>query len=88
MQNIPEKGPIPIGIYTIGTAFDDPGGKGPCVFRLIPDPSNEMFGRSGFMIHGDNIAHNYSASEGCIVQGPQVRRLIANSNDDMLEVIA
>ena len=38
---------------------------GPDVIRLAPDEENEMHGRAGFLIHGDNVLHD--ASQGCIV---------------------
>ena len=34
---------------------------------LIPSPTNEMFGRSEFLIHGDSLEHPGAASEGCII---------------------
>ena len=52
-QDVHDVGPLPCGTYTIGQPFTDPE-KGPLVFSLIPSPNDEMFGRSGFLIHGDN----------------------------------
>ena len=40
MQNVPDVGPIPVGMYTIGPFRSDPE-KGPLVCDLIPDPANE-----------------------------------------------
>lgn len=59
---------------------------GPNVIRLIPDPGNEMFGRAGFLIHGDNSTG--TASEGCIVMPPATRQQIMDSNDHVIEVTA
>lgn len=59
---------------------------GPYIFRLTPDPSNEMFGRSGFLIHGDSIAAPGTASKGCIIMGPAIRSQIRPSQDDGLTV--
>lgn len=87
VANVPRVGPIPPGQYTIGPAYHDPE-KGPCVMRLTPDPSNEMFGRSGFLCHGDNVAANHTASEGCIVSGPSVRNIISASDDKDLVVVS
>ena len=86
-QDVQQHGPIPQGHYTIGPSFKDPH-KGPIVMHLIPDPANQMFGRSGFLIHGDAIADPGSASEGCIILGPAMRTKIAASPDRTLEVIA
>ena len=48
--------------------------------RLTPDPSNEMYGRTSFLIHGDTGAHNHGASEGCIIFNLCVRQQIATSS--------
>jgi hypothetical protein len=80
-------GPIPAGQWTIGAFFDDPGGKGPMVCHLTACKGTETFGRTGFMIHGDNTQANHSASEGCIVLSRPLREQIAASGDSSLEVI-
>lgn len=79
-------GPIPQGEWTIGAFFDDPGGKGPIVCDLTPLPETLTFGRSGFMIHGDNSQGNHSASHGCIILGRKYREMIAASGDNTLVV--
>jgi hypothetical protein len=53
---------------------------------LTPDPSNEMFGRSAFFIHGDNPQLNHTASDGCIILIRPLRADISNSGDDDLIV--
>jgi hypothetical protein len=78
-------GPIPRGIYTIGAEFTDPE-KGPLVMHLLPAPQNTMFGRSGFLIHGDNAQRNRSASEGCIILDHPFRQQISDSQDRQLIV--
>ena len=80
-------GPIPQGWWTIGAFFDDPGDKGPIVAHLTPDAGTDTFGRSGFMIHGDNAAANHSASEGCIILARPLREAIRDSGDARLTVI-
>jgi hypothetical protein len=82
MQNVPNQGPIPQGQWRIGPAHRDPH-KGPVVMRLTP-VGHSTFGRSGFLIHGNNTANN--ASEGCIILGPALRRQIAHSGDNVLTV--
>lgn len=64
-------GPIPIGRWSIGAPFDHPS-KGPRVFRLEARPETETYGRSGFLVHGDNASGN--ASSGCIILGPSQRQ--------------
>ncbi len=86
-ENISGKGPIPTGFYEIEKpAFHD-SEKGPLVMRLIPDSDNEMYGRSGFMIHGDSIAAPGTASEGCIIMSHEARQTIADSEDCDLEIV-
>ena len=84
-QNLQTVGPVPQGSYIIGDAYDDPK-LGPCVMHLDADADTEVFGRSAFRIHGDNARHD--ASHGCVILGPSIRQLIADSDDADFEVIA
>lgn len=68
-------GPLPPGEYHVGPAFFHHR-LGPTAFRLRPMPGNVMFGRSGFMIHGDNRKGDYSASRGCIILNRGDRELV------------
>lgn len=86
MQDVPDVGPIPQGEYSIGDSYDDIGGLGPCVMHLDPLPGTDTFGRSLFRIHGDNSEHD--ASHGCVVLPPNIRHLIADSDDRILGVVA
>lgn len=95
MQDEPNLGPIPRGTYTIelitdgdGNACDYEGKKKP-VMRLVPDASNDMFGRAGFLIHGDSISHPGTASHGCVIEAHNVRQLIADGldQDNQLTVV-
>lgn len=86
-QDIPDVGPCPQGIWTIGGFFNDPGNKGPIVCHLSPQAETVTFGRSGFMIHGDNSEADQTASEGCIILARPLRLAIMNSPDTVLEVI-
>lgn len=65
-------GPVCRGLYTFG-APENSLEHGPLALALIPDPSNEMFGRSGFMCHGDSVLRPGFASRGCIIipRGPR-----------------
>jgi hypothetical protein len=83
-QRIHNTGPIPQGRYKIGPSHDHPH-LGPCVMNLEPEPGTDTFGRSAFRVHGDNARHD--ASEGCIILGPSIRKLIAASGDHELEVL-
>lgn len=76
-------GPIPAGNWQIGTAFHHPH-LGPCVMHLSAE--GDVFGRTGFFIHGDNREANHTASHGCIILGPHLRHLISESGDRMLSV--
>lgn len=85
--NVHDVGPLPVGKYKIGAPYDD-AQVGVFALPLTPDPSNEMFGRSLFRIHGDNKAMNHTASHGCIILPRAVRNDISNSGDDDLVVEA
>ena len=87
MEHLHNVGPIPVGFYTIGEAFDG-SSHGPCVMRLTPDANNQMFGRDGFLIHGDLISNPGNASQGCIIMPKFVREAISTSDDKRLEVKA
>jgi hypothetical protein len=87
MQAVPNIGPLPCGSYIIGEPEDSPR-TGPYTLPLISDPANEMFGRSLFRIHGDNIAAPGTASDGCIVVNQPYRTQIWESGDHQLSVVA
>ena len=87
MESVHNIGPIPRGKWDIGDFFDDEEGKGPVVANLEPRDGTETFGRSEFMIHGDNQAANDTASEGCIVAPRFVRAAMRVSPVKLLTVL-
>jgi len=85
-QNVKDEGPIPVGLYGIGNVDSE---KGDLTIHLVPHPENDMQGRSGFLMHGDNHLMNHTGSEGCIVAPRLARIEVANySNTGTLKVIA
>ena len=84
LQAEPNVGPLPVGKYTIGAPHDTPT-HGPYVLRLEPDPENDMLGRAGFLIHGDNATS--TASHGCIILPRAIRTQIWASGDRALVVV-
>jgi hypothetical protein len=86
-QYIADVGPIPQGNYTIGPPHDTPE-HGPYVLSLTPAATNKMNGRSGFLMHGDSVAHPGSASEGCIIMPLKIRQQVWTSGDSELQVVA
>jgi hypothetical protein len=86
--DIPNVGPLPRGGYTISGLEQSPN-TGPDTLILIPDPDNEMFGRSLFRIHGDDIHEpgQHCASDGCIVADHDARMIMWHSDDKRLEVV-
>ena len=74
-DHLRSKGPLPKGRYKI-VEHEHPRFARPAL-RLDPEPENEMHGRSGFWIHGDNKKRNRTASSGCIVTTYHERVLIA-----------
>ncbi|WP_414719690.1 tlde1 domain-containing protein [Tsuneonella suprasediminis] len=89
-DHLRSRGPLPKGRYTIvkrhHSRFASPA------FFLEPAEENQMYGRSGFWVHGDNAKRNRSASTGCIVTSWVERtvldRTIKNSGCRTLRVIA
>lgn len=82
----PDAGPIPQGFYDIGPRFNykkdaaHPHGTGPDSIRLTPDKGNQMFGRDGFLMHGDNSKHDHSASLGCVIAPDSVRKEVSTTS--------
>ncbi len=91
-ESIKDLGPIPCGLYSIGAPEcvppDPAGPHGPFILPLTPDPTNAMFGRSGFLIHGDSIESPGFASRGCMIFSRLIRETVAASGDFALTVIA
>lgn len=85
-ESLVNKGPLPRGKYLIvGQPFTHPTA-GRFTLRLQPSVSNNMFGRAGFLIHGDSIREPGTASNGCIVAAPDKRKIIWESGDKELIV--
>jgi len=79
--NLQDKGPLPTGIYYItGVKHKSDGAKTDYTIVLTPDPSNKMYGRHSFQIHGGFGRSNQTASEGCIIlEDSTLRTKIANA---------
>jgi Tlde1 domain len=84
METLHNQGPIPRGTYTIGQAHDTRD-HGPHVMSLTPRAGQNMHGRAGFLIHGDNVRHD--ASTGCIILPREIRNVISGSTDRELQVV-
>lgn len=84
-QDKHDEGPIPIGNYTIQAPVDTEK-HGPFVLWLTPDHVNQMYGRSGFGIHGDSKVEPGTASNGCIIMSKWIREKVWNSGDRKLVV--
>jgi hypothetical protein len=81
------EGPIPTGSWGIGQPIDS-AATGPFSLPLTPGAETNTFGRSGFLIHGDNPQGNHSASHGCIVAARTLREQIDADPDRLLNVVA
>lgn len=86
-------GPLPRGKYIIGKAFHHPK-LGKLTMVLTPFPENEMYGRSEMCVHGyskDNpktqVNETLLSSHGCVVTEYEIRKMIDESDDKILEVI-
>ena len=83
-SNIEMVGPLPAGTYVIENVYDDSRrGNHTCVLR--PHPDNKMYGRSGFLIHGDTLSESHNASDGCIITTFAVRSMFMAQ--DIIEVV-
>ena len=71
----PNRGPIPRGRWMMGKPYNS-ARVGPLCIPLLPAAETSTFGRSAFLIHGDNAAGD--ASEGCIVAPRPLRHLLAS----------
>lgn len=87
MENVKGIGPLPVGWYTFQPPADDPV-VGVYAMRLIPDTSNEMFGRNSFFEHGDSVEHPGLASHGCVVMPHPIREQTWESGDHRLQVVS
>lgn len=87
-QQVPDVGPIPQGNWKIVSLTIPNTPHGPYVLRLEPAPGTKLFGRDGFLIHGDSIQHPGEASEGCIIMPRAIRETLWQSGDKDLLVVA
>lgn len=78
-------GPIPRGLWSIGTFFDHPH-LGPIVAHLSP-VDHDAHGRTAFFLHGDNSAMNHTASDGCVILARPLREAIRDSADTSFMVV-
>jgi len=85
-QHVKDVGPLPNGMYDIGEPEQHPR-LGAYAIPLTPYPDNEMYGRGGFFIHGDNQHMNQSASDGCIILPYSVRVVLGAGTDKLLQVV-
>jgi hypothetical protein len=83
-QSIQNVGPLPRNMYAVSAPFDS-GSHGPVCFRLTPVGGGSMYGRSGFLIHGDNVRGD--ASKGCIIMHRPCRDFLARHRVTTLEVV-
>ncbi|PLR37915.1 DUF2778 domain-containing protein [Chimaeribacter californicus] len=84
MQHVRDTGPIPKGYWRI-SGYDS--NQGPWSIQLTPMAGTNVFGRTGFKIHGDRRDTIGRSSQGCIIiNGAEIRRNIYNSGDTVLVV--
>jgi len=84
-EHVKDEGPIPRGLWKIRPPVSHID-TGPIVMPLSP-LFHDAHGRTGFQIHGDNEDHIGKSSTGCIVLNRDIRKMIAESNDHILEVV-
>lgn len=79
MEAVHGVGPLPVGRWHIGPWEASHGHLGPVVAALMPVGFNPH-DRSAFFIHGDNLAMNHTASDGCLILSRALRELIRDSH--------
>ena len=79
-------GPLPVGFYRVQSPVDHPR-LGPLAFRLVAYRNNQMFGRSGFYIHGDSRKEPGNASHGCVIVNRDCREAVLHYGVKYLEVV-
>lgn len=87
MQTVSRVGPLPRGVYTMKELYLKTPKHGPFVIKLEPEPTNEMFGRSAFLVHGDSKSDPGGASLGCIIADRKSRETMWKSEDKKVEVV-
>ena len=90
MQGVKNEGPIPQGGWHIGpqelvVTSANHALRG--ALPLSPLPGTNTFGRTGFLIHGDNQYQNLTASQGCVIMGSGMRDEVGQSPDRTLMVV-
>lgn len=85
-QEIENVGPIPRGLWKVAGMIPK-SDHGPYALVLLPQNGTITFGRSGFLMHGDEIAHPGFASHGCIIMPRSTREAVWTSSDHILEVV-
>jgi hypothetical protein len=79
-------GPIPRGLWYMAAMMLE-SEHGPYAIVLLPRAGTITFGRTGFLMHGDNIHLPGTASHGCIIQDHPARVAAWTSSDHDLEVV-
>ena len=87
LEAVPNVGPIPGGLWSIGRPRVPVDHLGPLAMPLTPAPGTDALGRTALFIHGDNAALDHSASDGCLILPHDVRARIAESDDAKLMVV-
>ena len=86
LMDVSNVGPIPVGMYSMGTPEME-STHGPFAIPLIPSPLNVMFGRCGFMLHGDSLEYPGCASHGCIIISPRLDRELIYDSGQQIQVV-
>lgn len=85
-QHLRNVGPLPAGMYRIGPPHRSLK-FGPATMALQPFPSTTMFGRSGFLIHGDSTRNPGNGSRGCLILSRDAREAIIETVTRFIEIV-
>lgn len=86
MESVHDIGPIPRGKWRMVRMEAHHEDKGPDVIVLQPE-GFDAYGRSSFLVHGDNALMNHTASHGCIIMPRFARNRAWEDPDKTIEVV-
>lgn len=86
-ERVVNAGPLPRGVYEVRAPLNHDN-VGRYALKLEPMKGTEMYGRSGFWMHGDNAKNPGNASEGCPIVPRAAREAIWLSGCLRLRVVA
>ena len=86
MQHVRAVGPIPRGTWRMEGVYNS-AKVGPFAIMLVPADGTDALGRYAFRVHGDNSRGNKSASNGCLIFPRNIRDMMWQFKDHIINVV-